>query len=40
MKDEELLSGENLNIEYKRELPEKSIKYVKTVVAFANGNGG
>ena len=40
MKTEELLSGENLNIEYKRELPEKSIKYVKTVVAFANGNGG
>ena len=40
MKDEELLNGENFNIEYKRELPEKSIKYVKTVVAFANGNGG
>lgn len=40
MKDEELLSGENLNIEYKRELPEKSLRYVKTVVAFANGNGG
>ena len=40
MKNEELLSGENINIEYKRELPEKSLRYVKTVVAFANGNGG
>lgn len=40
MRDEELLSGENLNIEYKREVPEKSIKYVKSVVAFANGSGG
>lgn len=40
MKDDELLSGENVNIEYKREVPEKSIKYVKSVVAFANGKGG
>ena len=40
MKTEELLSGESLNIEYKREVPEKSIKYVKSVVAFANGKGG
>lgn len=40
MKDDELLSGENASIEYKREVPEKSIKYVKSVVAFANGNGG
>ena len=29
MIDDELLSGENVNIEYKREVPEKSIKYVK-----------
>lgn len=40
MKDDELLSGENVNIEYKREVPEKSIKYVKSVVAFANCKGG
>lgn len=29
MKDD-LLTGENANVEYKRELPEKSIKYVKS----------
>ena len=40
MTDDELLKGENHNVEYKRELPEKSIKYVKSVVAFANGSGG
>lgn len=40
MIDDEFLSGENVNIEYKREVPEKSIKYVKSVVAFANGKGG
>ena len=40
MIDDELLTGENVNIEYKREVPEKSIKYVKSVVAFANGKGG
>ena len=40
MIDDELLSGENVNIEYKREVPEKSIRYVKSVVAFANGKGG
>ena len=29
MIDDEFLSGENVNIEYKREVPEKSIKYVQ-----------
>ena len=36
----ELLSGESKNVEYKLSRPEKSIKYMKTVVAFANGSGG
>ena len=34
-----LFSGESINIEYKVEMP-KSEKYMKTVVAFANGRGG
>ena len=32
-----LFSGESINIEYKVEMPKKSEKYMKTVVAFANG---
>ena len=36
----EMFAGENKNIEYKRELPDKSDKYMKTVVAFANSGGG
>lgn len=35
-----LFSGESINIEYKVEMPQKSEKYMKTVVAFANGRGG
>lgn len=35
-----LLKGESDTVEYKEFLPDKSIKYIKTVVAFANGNGG
>ncbi len=35
-----LFSGESKNIEYKVTVPEKSEKYMKTVVAFANGRGG
>ena len=35
-----LFSGESINIEYKVEMPKKSVKYMKTVVAFANGRGG
>ncbi|MGM9569840.1 MAG: RNA-binding domain-containing protein [Phascolarctobacterium sp.] len=37
---EEILAGESKNIEFKESLPEKSIKYMKTIVAFANGLGG
>ena len=37
---EEILTGESKNVEFKESLPEKSIKYMKTVVAFANGAGG
>ena len=37
---EEILAGESKNIEFKEDLPEKSIKYMKSVVAFANGTGG
>ncbi len=36
----EILFGESKNIEYKSVLPEKSEKYVKTIVAFANTQGG
>lgn len=32
--------GESKNIEYKSVLPDKSEKYIKTVVAFANTQGG
>lgn len=37
---EEILSGESKNVEFKESLPDKSIKYMKSVVAFANGTGG
>lgn len=33
---EEILAGESKNVEFKENLPEKSIKYMKSVVAFAN----
>lgn len=36
----EILAGESKNVEFKENLPEKSIKYMKSVVAFANGTGG
>ena len=35
-----LFSGESKNVEYKVAVPDKSEKYMKTVVAFANGGGG
>lgn len=35
-----LSAGESKNVEFKENLPEKSIKYMKSVVAFANGTGG
>ena len=40
MVEESLFAGESKNIEYKVAVPKKSEKYMKTVVAFANGNGG
>ena len=40
MSEDTLFSGESKNIEYKVTVPEKSEKYMKTVVAFANTQGG
>lgn len=40
MAKDELFSGESKNIEYKVAVPDKSEKYMKTVVAFANTQGG
>ena len=40
MVDDTLFSGESKNIEYKVTLPDKSEKYMKTIVAFANTQGG
>lgn len=40
MAEDTLFSGESRNVEYKVTVPEKSEKYMKTVVAFANGRGG
>ena len=37
---EEILAGESKNVEFKVQRPDKSTKYMKTVVAFANGKGG
>ena len=35
-----VFSGESKNVEYKVTLPDKSEKYMKTIVAFANTQGG
>lgn len=40
MKPDDLLSGESKNIEFKEKLPEKSEKYLKSIIAFANTSGG
>lgn len=40
MVKDKLFSGESKNIEYKVTIPDKSEKYMKTVVAFANTQGG
>ncbi len=37
---DQLFAGESAYIEYKRQVPANSIKYMKTIVAFANGKGG
>lgn len=36
----EIIRGESKNTEFKEELPRKSEKYTKTVVAYANTQGG
>ena len=36
----EIGKGESSSIEFKIQIPDKGIKYVKTVVAFSNGSGG
>ena len=37
---DEIKFGESVNIEFKREVPQKSEKYIKSVIAFANTDGG
>ena len=37
---EEILAGESRNVEFKVERPKDYRKYMKTVIAFANGKGG
>ena len=34
-----ILAGESKNVEFKENLPEKSIRYRKSVVDLANGKG-
>ena len=36
----DIVAGESKNIEFKENLPKQSIKYMKSVVAFANSEGG
>lgn len=40
MKIEDIYVGESDNLEFKEDIPVKSERYMKTVVAFANGKGG
>ena len=37
---EKILAGESKTVELKLELPEKSDRYMKSVVAFSNTSGG
>ena len=37
---DEIKSGESINIEFKVEVPKKSEKYIKSIIAFANTAGG
>ena len=37
---EEIVHGESKNVEFKVTLPKDSEKYTKTIVAFANTQGG
>lgn len=40
MTQEDIKQGETDRLEFKREVPKKDNRYLKTVVAFANGTGG
>lgn len=40
MEHDTMFSGESKNIEYKIVLPDNSEKYIKTIIAFANTQGG
>ena len=40
MTREEIFHGESQTLEFKLEIPEKAERYIKTAVAFANGDGG
>lgn len=40
MRIEDIKKGESDSLEFKREFPDKEKKVLKTIVAFANGNGG
>ena len=40
MLTDEIKKGESVNVEFKRELPQKSERYIKSVIAFANIAGG
>ena len=40
MEIKEILKGESQEIEFKKEIPEKSEKYLKSIIAFANTHGG
>ena len=37
---DEIKAGESVNIEFKREVPKKNEKYIKSIIAFANTAGG
>ena len=37
---EEIQNGESRTLEFKKELPAESLKWIKTIAAFANGAGG
>lgn len=40
MENDEMFCGESKKVEYKAALPQNSEKYMKTVIAYANGGGG
>ena len=37
---DEIKQGESDTLEFKREMPSKDSKLLKTIVAFSNGRGG